>query len=157
MSLLYFADEDWHLLFGREGLSYLVARETAQPEKEEAAQTEVLKPQVQARFKADLTSAFTSYQRKPSVTGLLAQAWKYKPMRGLYTHVLWTVLIKPRLCVYIHLLQTPHWVRFWFFSSLSILLSSQKSRNIIYLQPECFYNAFNLRFRLYVGKVNVEN
>lgn len=44
-----------------------------------------------------------------------------------------------------------------FFSSLSILLQSQKSGNIVYLQTECFYNAFNLKFRLYVWKVNVEN
>lgn len=63
------------LLFWRKGLSYLIPGETAQPEKEEAAWNEVLKPWIWTRFKTDVTSAFTNYQHKPSVTGLLAQTW----------------------------------------------------------------------------------
>lgn len=46
------------LLFWGKGLSYLVPGETAQPEKEEAAQSEMFKPQTWVRFKTNLTSAF---------------------------------------------------------------------------------------------------
>lgn len=101
------------VLFWRKRLSYLIPGETARPEKEEAARSEVLKPWIWTRFKTDVASAFTSYQRKPSVTGLLAQTWKYKPVRELYNPVLWTTLVKSSLSIKIYLLHTPHWVGFF--------------------------------------------
>lgn len=135
-----------YFLFWRKGLSYLVPGETAQPEKEEAAQIEMLKPQTWVGFKTDFS--FSS-----KVAGLLAQTWYYKPLKGLCTPVScgqwWSSLvsIKKKSFAYTVL----------FFFSLDILLPSQKSGNIVYFQSVCFYNAFNLKFRLYVWKVNAEN
>lgn len=128
ISLLGFADEDWQVpCFEGKGLVMCYQEKTAQPKKEEAVWNEVPKPWIWTRFETDLTSAFTSYQRKLSVTKLLAQTWKYRSMRGLYTHVLQKMLAKPSSSIKnMYLLHTPHWV----FFSLNILLSSQRSGNI---------------------------
>lgn len=106
---------------------------TAQPEKEAAAQNEVPEPRIWTRFETDLTSAFTSYQCKPSVTKLLAQTWKCKSMRGPYTHVLQKMLVKPSSCIKknMYLLHIPQ----WFFSVL-IFYYHHKEAEIYDIPPD---------------------
>jgi len=67
-------------------------------------------------------------------------------MRGLYNLTLWTMLVKPSVSIKKYLLHKPH--RFFFFlSSLSVLLSSQKKWKYNIPPDRVFLQCFQLEIQ----------